>query len=206
MADKRGFTRKHFFIDRGLQGRYMMTFLIPMMILLAFMLFTLYFAAQMIVTTTTATIKDNIQDKITYRFQDITEPTNEQYIMVLKDIDSYLNGYSTSGAYRKTLLSSLMWVFGIGIFLVIIQITLLTIFFSHKLAGPIYRFEKACYALTEGDYLQNILLRKGDDLQNLASLFNKAIETTRKRLRDLSTTTDANERKRIVQQLKIDEK
>jgi nitrogen fixation/metabolism regulation signal transduction histidine kinase len=203
MAANRQFVRKHFFIDRKLQGRYMVTFLIPMLILLVFMLFTLYFAAQTIVSTTSATIKENIQDKITSQLQDVANPTVERYEGLLSEIDNYLRNFSTSEKYRQALLSSLMWVFGAGIFLVIIQIALLTIFFSHKLAGPVYRFEKACHAVIEGNYSQNIILRRGDDLQNLAVLFNHAMEATRNRFSALVNACDEAERKKIAQTISL---
>ena len=77
---------------------------------------------------------------------------------------------------------SLLWVFGIGVFLVVIQIVLLTIFFSHKVAGPVYRFEKVCNNIINGIYTDEIRLRHGDEMQNLARLFNEALKCTRERL------------------------
>lgn len=204
MANNKNFVRKHFFINRRLQGRYMITFLVPMLIMLLFMIFTLYFAAQTIVNTTTATIKQEIQDKMTERFQDDLNPSVETYQKYLQDINSYLRNFSTSEKYRRALLSSLMWVFGIGILLIIIQVTLLTIFFSHKLAGPIYRFERVFNNIIEGNYIQEIALRKGDDLVNLADLFNKVIIKTRERLIALKNAPDNEKRAEIAKTMKLD--
>jgi nitrogen fixation/metabolism regulation signal transduction histidine kinase len=205
MPANRTFVRKHFFINRRLQGRYMMTFLIPMLILLAFMLFTLYFAAQTIVNTTTATIKENIEERVTGQFQDVANPSIAQYDAALTGINSYIRNFSSDEKYRRALMGSLLWVFGVGIFLVMIQIALLTVFFSHKLAGPVYRFERACHSLLEGDYIQRIVLRRGDDLQNLADLFNRAIEVTRDRLLALQQATADEDRTRIAEKLKLKE-
>ncbi|MFP4416453.1 MAG: hypothetical protein ACOC4C_00590 [Fibrobacterota bacterium] len=195
MAKNVSFTRKHFFIDRKLQGRYMLTFLIPMVIMLMFMLFTLYFASQTIITTTTSTIAKDLQAMMSSRFQDTMDPTVEQYQGLVRDMRVYLNDFSDNAVFKRTLIGALLWVFGIGISLVIIQIVFLTIFFSHKLAGPVYRFERVCHQIIDGNYNQKITLRKGDEMQKLAALFNEAISLTRQRfekIRSVSEKKDAD--------------
>jgi len=204
MGDKtRKFERKHFFINRKLQGRYMMTFLIPMLAMLVFMLFTLYFAAETVVSTTTVTIKQGIQDKETVMLQDNQAPSVDAYRTLLTEIKSYLRNYSSDTTYRRIVLMSLLWVFGIGVLLVIIQIGLLTIFFSHKLAGPIYRFERLCHTIIEGDYTGEIILRKGDEMQNLASLLNEVIARTRERICKLRDAAGEEEKRNLVSGLKL---
>jgi len=141
-----GFVRKHFFINRKMQGRYMLTFLLPMLVMLVFFLFTLYIASQSIITTTTKIIKEEIESRTTTQFQDEQQPTTAQYAELVKGIRNYIRDFSTDQKYKKAVLGSMLWVFGIGIFLIIVQIALLTIFFSHKLAGPLYRFEKVATA------------------------------------------------------------
>ena len=94
-------------------------------------------------------------------------------------------------------------MFGIGIFLIIVQIALLTIFFSHKLAGPLYRFEKVCHSLIEGNYTEGVYLRKGDEMQNLAVLFNDMLKLTRERLRALRDAPDQKKKDEIVSALKL---
>ncbi|MBD3393221.1 MAG: hypothetical protein GF418_13940 [Chitinivibrionales bacterium] len=204
MGDKtRKFERKHFFINRKLQGKYMLTFLIPMLIMLVFMLFTLHFASQTVVSTTTATIKQGIQDMEVFHFQDEPSPSVESYRAFLNDVKSYLRNYSSDATYRRVVLVSLLWVFGIGVLLVIIQIVLLTIFFSHKLAGPIYRFERLCHSIIEGDYTGEIVLRRGDEMQNLASLLNEVIARSRERIGRLRDAPDAESRQKALSELKL---
>ncbi len=198
MAKARNFTRKHFFIDRKLQGRYMLTFFVPMIIMLVFMLFTLYFASQTIVSTTTSIISKDLQTMMSTRFQDTMEPSVEQYQGLVSDMKAYLKEFSKNAVYRRTLIGALLFVFGTGIFLVIVQIVLLTIFFSHKLAGPIYRFERVCHEIIGGNYDQKINLRKGDEMQNLAKLFNEAVLMTRQRLEEIKTASDKTEVDSII--------
>lgn len=192
------FSRTHFFIDSKFQGRYMMTFFIPMLILLLFMLFTLYFASVTIIGTTTRIIKKDIENKISLELQDQTEPSIEQYKSTLNGITEYIRVFSSNKEFKQTILSSLMWVFGIGMVLVMVQIVLLTVFFSHKVAGPVYRFEKVCHNMIAGDYTDEIHLRKGDEMQNLSLLLNEVLLKTRERLSALNNSQSDVLRKEII--------
>lgn len=203
METKSGFVRKHFFINREMQGRYMLTFFLPMVFMLVFFLFTLYFASQSIITTTTKIIKEEIDTRIAAQFQDQLQPSIEEYSVLVKGIKSYIRDFSTGQKFRKALMGSLLWIFGIGIFLIIVQVALLTIFFSHKLAGPLYRFEKACHGLINGDYTEKISLRKGDEMQNLAGLFNEMIAATRDRMKALRDADEKNKKDEIISVLKL---
>lgn len=186
MHQKQGnFSRKHFFIDRKFQGRYMLTFLVPMLVLLVFMVLTLYFSSQAIINTTVRIIKYDIENKISVQLQDQQQPSYERYESLLNNIQSYLRTFSDNPESQKNLMNSLLWVFGIGLLLVVIQIVLLTIFFSHKVAGPVYRFEKVLNNMIQGIYTDKINLRQGDEMQNLARLFNEALMRTRERLQSV---------------------
>lgn len=203
MSNEKKFERKHFFIDRKLQGRYMMTFLIPMVIMLVFMIFTLYIAAHSLVTTASTIVRMDIQNKITLQFQDELQPSIESYKNVLKDINKYVRTFSENKKYRSAVVSSLLWVFGIGILFVIIQLVLLTIFFSHKIAGPVYRFEMVCHNIIEGKYTDKIILRKRDEMQNLAALLNEVIAKSHERLLGLKDATTEEEKHKIVNSLEL---
>ncbi|HEX3020631.1 MAG TPA: hypothetical protein VHP36_10030 [Chitinispirillaceae bacterium] len=187
MAKQNNFNRKHFFIDQKFQGRYMVTFLVPMLVLLVFMIFTLYFSSQAIINTTVRIIKYDVESNISLQLQDQQQPSIERYEALIQSIQNYLRTFSSNRDFRKNLMNSLLWVFGIGVFLVVIQIVLLTIFFSHKIAGPVYRFEKVCNNMIRGIYTDEIRLRQGDEMQNLARLLNEAIKCTRERLQSLNT-------------------
>ena len=203
MADNKKFVRKHFFIDRKLQGRYMITFLIPMLIMLVFMIFTLYLAAQNLINTAASIVKDDIQNKITNQFQDNSEPSVESYKNLLKDISAYLRNFSQNKKYQKAVLLSLLSIFGIGTFVVIIQLVLITIYFSHKIAGPIYRFEIICHNIIDGKYNDKVVLRKGDEMQNLANLINGVIEITHSRLKGLINAGTEEEKQKIINSIEL---
>ena len=197
------FSRTHFFIDRKFQGRYMMTFLIPMLIMLLFMLFTLYFASMTIIDTTTRIIRKDIENKISLELQDQTEPSIDQYKSTFNGISEYIRVFSNNKEFKQTILSSLLWVFGIGMSLVMVQIVLLTVFFSHKVAGPVYRFEKVCHDMIAGNYTDEIHLRKGDEMQNLSVLLNEVLLKTRERFSALDNSKSDEEKKEILSKLQI---
>ena len=54
---------------------------------------------------------------------------------------------------------------------------ILSIFVSHRIAGPVYRFERSAKVIAEGDLSLRIRLRKGDELQELADAFNQMTES-----------------------------
>lgn len=197
------FHRKHYLIDRKFQGRYMLTFFVPMIIMLAFMLFTLYFAAKTVIDTTNRIVKQDIENTIALELQDQTSPSVERYQALIDDISSYIKAFSQSKKVKHKMLSTLLLVFGIGIFIVIIQIVFMTIFFSHKVAGPVYRFETVCHNIIQGKYTDQIKLRKGDEMQNLSGLFNTAISTTSQRLHDLLHAGSDEKRKEIGSKLEL---
>jgi nitrogen fixation/metabolism regulation signal transduction histidine kinase len=197
---KQGFVRKHFFIDRKIQGRYMLTLLVPMLVLLLFFLVTLFFASQSIVNTTTKIIKEDLESKTEFTFQDQVNPAVEMY---MKNVKNYLREFSNDAKHQEAVLKRLVLIFGIGILLIVAQIALLTVFFSHKLAGPIYRFEKACASIVGGNYTEQVFLRKGDEMQNLARLLNDVMRLSGERLAALRDAATDEERKKIISGLKI---
>ena len=49
---------------------------------------------------------------------------------------------------------------------------MISLYVSHRFAGPIYRFEKSCQALSTGDLTHRVSLRTGDELMELQEEFN----------------------------------
>jgi Arc/MetJ-type ribon-helix-helix transcriptional regulator len=50
------------------------------------------------------------------------------------------------------------------------------LYFSHKLAGPIYRFKLELQRIADGRGWRAIRLRKGDDFHDVADVLNRALE------------------------------
>jgi methyl-accepting chemotaxis protein len=54
-----------------------------------------------------------------------------------------------------------------------------TVFFSHMIAGPVYRLEKALARVKEGDLSVSVRLRRFDELKDLAGMLNEALASLR---------------------------
>jgi len=177
--------------------------LIPMIILLVFMLVTLYMATQTMLSTTARIIKNDVESRIALEMQDQQDPTVETYKNVVASITGYLRTFSMGGEFKKSLIASMMWVFGIGVLLVILQIVLLTIFFSHRVAGPVFRFEKTCHSMLQGCYTNVMHLRKGDELQNLALLLNEVNIVTSERFQSIKDAATKEDVDKIINELQF---
>lgn len=55
---------------------------------------------------------------------------------------------------------------------------------SHKIAGPIYHFEKICKEVKEGNKKARVHLREGDALSDLAQSFNAMLNVLTKKEND----------------------
>ena len=82
----------------------------------------------------------------------------------------------TEAARAILLLHAKVWP-GIGI--VILLFGAVSIFITHKIAGPLYRLKKSLSQVTEGNLNVVVKLRKWDDLQDLAEHVNILIEELR---------------------------
>lgn len=92
----------------------------------------------------------------------------------------YLDFYSLSekaeAARTLLLLHSTVWP---GIGGIILLFGALSIFITHKIAGPLYRLKKSISEITEGNLDVRVKLREGDDLKDLAEHVNVLAEELR---------------------------
>ena len=66
----------------------------------------------------------------------------------------------------------------------LILVVIISAILSHKMAGPVYRFEQTCKAIAKGDFSQRVHLRKGDQLVELQDEFNKMMDVIEQRLKN----------------------
>lgn len=64
----------------------------------------------------------------------------------------------------------------------VLLVVLVSALVSHKMAGPVYRFEQTCKAIAKGDFSQRVHLRKGDRLIELQDEFNKMMDVVENRI------------------------
>lgn len=68
----------------------------------------------------------------------------------------------------------------LAVLLVIVFIV--AIFVSHKFAGPIFKFERSCDTVADGDLTYRVHLRSGDELIELQDKFNKMVSEIQKKV------------------------
>lgn len=59
--------------------------------------------------------------------------------------------------------------------LYLVLMLLISVFVSHRFAGPIFRFEKSAQSVAKGDLTHRVSLRTGDELMELQEEFNAMI-------------------------------
>ena len=67
------------------------------------------------------------------------------------------------------------WILGF-----ILIIAIISIFVSHKIAGPVYRLEESTKLIASGDLTHRVHLRQGDELGDLQDAFNDMSESLSK--------------------------
>lgn len=70
----------------------------------------------------------------------------------------------------------IMTGFAYKLSLYVLCVVVISALVSHKMAGPVYRFEQVCKAIAKGDYSQRVHLRKGDQLMELQDAFNQMMD------------------------------
>ncbi|MFC2075166.1 hypothetical protein ACFLRA_02725 [Bdellovibrionota bacterium] len=81
---------------------------------------------------------------------------------------------------RKDIFQSLVAVF-VGVTAILM---LLGIFMSHKMAGPVFALLRQMKLLSHGDFNATLLLRKGDEFQNLREGYNELVTSLQNRIKE----------------------
>jgi hypothetical protein len=98
-----------------------------------------------------------------------------QYILFMSALTETAVGLPNDGLLLMEQLNGLLF----GVFLTSFGMVLPTLFvigliMTHRVAGPIYRFEVFFNQMLGGERPRDIALRKGDELQGLCQLINRA--------------------------------
>lgn len=84
----------------------------------------------------------------------------------------------------------------INFFITVLFGIFIMLFISHRLAGPLYRFEKTIEEMIDGNVGFSIKLRKKDELVELVPKFNELLSTYNEKLSEI---------KQIVEKLKSED-
>jgi methyl-accepting chemotaxis protein len=79
---------------------------------------------------------------------------------------------------------------------------LMTLFISHKIAGPLYRLKENLKALGNG-HLKTMHLRQGDQLQEIAVSYNDTIGKLNAKIKAIKESSSPEEAKKILDTFKL---
>jgi methyl-accepting chemotaxis protein len=74
------------------------------------------------------------------------------------------------------------WIVAILEVVAVVIIYRLSLIASHRIAGPVYVFERALKHMAEGDISADVRLRKKDNFHESAEIFNQALAALRERI------------------------
>jgi hypothetical protein len=86
-------------------------------------------------------------------------------------------------------------VYMTGVFVVSLSV-------SHKIAGPVYRFEKSCEAVALGNLAYRAFIRKGDEWEGFRESFNGMVEALQKKAAD--DVARAQAAKKLLEEMAAD--
>lgn len=133
------YTRKQYFIKKGLQTRFIWTVLLIIFLVFVIVSCNFFFFATYLQSELDSTQLANLKD--------------------VYDI-------SVAKLYDKLILLVV-----VNIFIIVI----ISLFFSHQIAGPVFKLELTLKQIREGRVKQRLFFRKTDKLDDLANQFNDAL-------------------------------
>jgi methyl-accepting chemotaxis protein len=84
----------------------------------------------------------------------------------------YFDALTTFSTIENALTSSLILTFCLQLFLIFLLTIVLTLFVTHKIAGPVFRYEDSLTKILAGDLTCNVRTRDGDQLKPLVDSMN----------------------------------
>jgi methyl-accepting chemotaxis protein len=102
--------------------------------------------------------------------------------MIELDRVDYYSDEAFQAANKILYIHSKFWP---AVLFVLIFIALHSIRTSHKIAGPLYRFNRLFETMKEGNLPKRITLRKGDYLLKEAALINEMLESLQKGVQEI---------------------
>ncbi len=94
----------------------------------------------------------------------------------------------------KALLYEIFQAHWLFIFFVGIGVSVLAVFLSHRIGGPIYRFKKSVEEITNGNLSFTVIIRKKDEGKELAEGMNRMIDTLNERIGRIASEAEEIEK------------
>jgi methyl-accepting chemotaxis protein len=102
----------------------------------------------------------------------------------------YENSNLKIGKTPLVLIKEMLRAYWIFIATAGLAVVIISMFFTHRFAGPIYRFEKSIEEMTRGNFNFEIWLRKKDEGKELAQMMNQLIDMVSSNFREMRLVAD----------------
>lgn len=99
--------------------------------------------------------------------------------------NTYLESLNAIKVLNDNLISNLIYTSLITVIFISIVTIVITLFASHKIAGPLYRLEKSTEAIGNGDFTLETRLRENDEITGVASALNEMAGKLRIKMIDI---------------------
>ena len=103
---------------------------------------------------------------------------------------TYENSRLAVRSTSTAILPAVIWTNLITLGLVAVATVFVVLYVSHKIAGPLFRFEKELSEIAEGDLTKVIHLRRRDEVTEMADSLNRMTASLRERLKELQGELD----------------
>lgn len=110
------------------------------------------------------------------------------YPLISSELNSGLtSGHLDVGGIKGNLLLAILVGNGLAIIVAALAATVVVLYISHKIAGPLYRFEGICKEIGSGNLNVSTGLRSMDQLEGLSEAFGEMLAQLRKRRKEQHT-------------------
>ncbi|RMF45762.1 MAG: hypothetical protein D6751_06655 [Deltaproteobacteria bacterium] len=93
--------------------------------------------------------------------------------------DGYFESLLTLTQFEARLPEHLLWSFAIQLVLILLMTFAIHLFVSHKIAGPVYRYELSLTSILKDDLRFDVRTRQGDQLKSMVHALNDFLEAMR---------------------------
>ena len=192
--------RHQFLINKTLQFRYMMTFSMVILVITFISLMSIYFGVWGEVLN--AFSDERIQNDLltASRLQEYdsarqTQVANPENFSTLSFFGQAERLSARQQEVFKNILNETNRNLAGKLVLLLLLTAAGTIFLSHKIAGPLYRFERILFDVTHGELTTRCYLRKFDEAKQVANAFNVALQSLDLRISRLKRIVHENEKR-----------
>ncbi len=112
------------------------------------------------------------------------------------------NGRVAVHTTAEYLLPLLLQTVFIELVIVSLAAIVMTLLFTHKIAGPLCRLKIMLGQLGEGDFSSSMRLREGDQLQQVAVAYNEAVEKINGKIKKVKNASSLDEVKNTLNTFK----